>query len=622
MDIAQSRPRFRTDLVAQPIDEAGQRFVDVTDPDSGKTFRFYEVEYSIACAMNGQRDLDGLVDWAQAELGLEPSPEELQTVIDTLAELGYLDAEMQSTTSFSADFDLALGQAGVVDAEEEEPLPPTPELELGTAGASMASTDEVTFIAPKLTLGQAGNERVASAPPAELAVKSEQSFAGLMDDDEDQVPTTIKRPGQVTGNKDIVEDTGPAEVSSPDATPQALLRPVGAATDDDDDGPTNLPPPRPAEFDDEMSVDLSDHLKVGPDAVKEAVRQSKLMQAVDSAMDAGASSATPPAVPPVPRPEKMRDVAADEPRPVELPPKPISVSKPLEPLGEQSATATPKSRTWILVLVLFVVLAGAFALAYQLNLFELRTRLRGQGDTQVGKVEPTKQDVTQQDPTEQVVEKKPELPSAKLEPSEAPGMEVKAEQKGVLASIVASGAEVKEGDVVAKLKGGEKFEKDVAAAKERETYYQAKLDNAAAKKAEAEKAGNAVAAKKAQSEVDGLQKKVDEKRGLVTAAEEKLAAFAIKAPAAGTVETSLKANAAVSAGDVLFSIKGAPALKATFTVPESKEFSEDAEVEVVSKADDKKRLDCKVIKIEGQSVTVECPGDGGMNADEEVVLAP
>ena len=45
------KPRFRNDLVAQPIEEEGIRWVDVTDPDSGSTFRFYDVEYSIACAM-------------------------------------------------------------------------------------------------------------------------------------------------------------------------------------------------------------------------------------------------------------------------------------------------------------------------------------------------------------------------------------------------------------------------------------------------------------------------------------------------------------------------------------------------------------------------------------------
>src|SRR5215207_7008338 len=85
------RPRFRNDLVAQPLEEEGVRYVDVTDPNSGSTFRFYDVEYSIACAMDGARDVDNLAEWTRAELGIEASHDELQSVINTLAELGYLE---------------------------------------------------------------------------------------------------------------------------------------------------------------------------------------------------------------------------------------------------------------------------------------------------------------------------------------------------------------------------------------------------------------------------------------------------------------------------------------------------------------------------------------------------
>jgi hypothetical protein len=88
---ATDRPLFRTDLVSRPIEEAGHRFIEVTDPDSGSSFRFYEVEYAIACAMDGERDLGGLSDWARIELGLETSPDELRTVIGTLENLGYLE---------------------------------------------------------------------------------------------------------------------------------------------------------------------------------------------------------------------------------------------------------------------------------------------------------------------------------------------------------------------------------------------------------------------------------------------------------------------------------------------------------------------------------------------------
>ena len=55
------RPRFRQDLVAEAIEDGGNKFIDVADPDSGNMFRFFEVEYSLACAMDGQRDVAGIV---------------------------------------------------------------------------------------------------------------------------------------------------------------------------------------------------------------------------------------------------------------------------------------------------------------------------------------------------------------------------------------------------------------------------------------------------------------------------------------------------------------------------------------------------------------------------------
>ena len=121
------RPRFRTDLVAEPIQEGGKRFIDVFDPASGTGFRFYEIEYSLACAMDGDRDVAGLVRWAREELGVDPSPRELATVISTLGDLGYL-AGVQGT-------DVGDLAAGVLSAPLVAP-PRVEDVELGTAGAA------------------------------------------------------------------------------------------------------------------------------------------------------------------------------------------------------------------------------------------------------------------------------------------------------------------------------------------------------------------------------------------------------------------------------------------------------------------------------------------------------
>src|SRR5438874_6428869 len=84
-------PRFRQDLVAEPIEDGGAHFIDVADPDSGHVFRFFEVEYSLACAMDGERDVPGLIKWANEELGLVTTPNEVKTVIATLGDLGFVE---------------------------------------------------------------------------------------------------------------------------------------------------------------------------------------------------------------------------------------------------------------------------------------------------------------------------------------------------------------------------------------------------------------------------------------------------------------------------------------------------------------------------------------------------
>src|SRR5262249_40884299 len=128
---ATDRPRFRADLVAQPIEEEGVRYVDVTDPASGQTFRFYDVEYSIACAMDGDRDVQNLIDWTLTELGIEASHEELVSVINTLADLGYLEGIAPSPQAIPE----AMGSS---DTEAAEP----PAMAEGGNGSGSAWTDE------------------------------------------------------------------------------------------------------------------------------------------------------------------------------------------------------------------------------------------------------------------------------------------------------------------------------------------------------------------------------------------------------------------------------------------------------------------------------------------------
>ncbi|MBC7974006.1 MAG: hypothetical protein H7138_03405, partial [Myxococcales bacterium] len=125
------RPRFRQDLVAEPIEEQGGRFIDVMDPDSGNLFRFYEVEYSLACGMDGERDVAGIVKWAQEELGLTPSAHEVRAVIATLGDLGFIASGAEAAADGP---DLA---TGVVAATPAVAPVMSSDVELGQAGPAV-----------------------------------------------------------------------------------------------------------------------------------------------------------------------------------------------------------------------------------------------------------------------------------------------------------------------------------------------------------------------------------------------------------------------------------------------------------------------------------------------------
>jgi biotin carboxyl carrier protein len=286
-----SRPRFRTDLVAEPIEEAGQRFVDVIDPDTGSAFRFYDVEYSLACAMDGERDLEGLVAWAREELGVAPTSDELSTVIATLGDLGYIEPGSPGASAGAPrpinDLDLGAPDAlrpGVTSKRPETPRGEDDDVELGFADArnrppSVAppvsdSFDDVEDV----ELGHAPAAAQAPRAPQPTAPTQELGPAGGRPalSNKDRFADATDAAGNVV-EFDALTPPPPEE----QITTRPVLRPITRA-DADDDGPTNLPRPDVGDFDDdEVSVDLTDHMSLRPDDVKEAVRASQVMKAVE-----------------------------------------------------------------------------------------------------------------------------------------------------------------------------------------------------------------------------------------------------------------------------------------------------------------------------------------------------
>jgi biotin carboxyl carrier protein len=628
MEIAYSRPRFRTDLLAKTVDEAGQRFVDVTDPDSGKTFRFYEVEYSIACAMDGRRDLAKLVEWAQAELGVEPGPDELRTVISTLDELGYLE---QAATSSRSGF--ALGTAGAMeDEDEEEALASGDEFELGNAGKSpFDRSEEERLEAPELTLGFSGNEAVETGP-------GELPSAG----DEDEPVTMISSKKSIPGMRELTAELGePPPGPFEPTSVQPVLRPVSRARTNDEEGPTNIPPPV-TEFDEEVSVDLTDHMRIGAADVKEAVRQSKVIQAVEmppelaqrmrgrSATDEDDAAATtereaprleppPGATPRMQTPPAVSSGAAAA--TTELPDVPAFVSKPLAtPLEEGAvgsafraersdsfqAPAEKKSSVGILLVVLLIVALAAGAAYYFLIYAPAQQTV------------PVEQPPATVTPTAPEPPPTPERPSARLAAAAVEPAPVTASAAGEIKEILASGTEVAENDVVVKLAGYEAFQKKIDDAMSDVDRYQKRIAATEEKKKKAEE-GNPSAGERYQKDIERDQQKIAAKEQAAEEARKAMEPYVLRAPIAGKIVTERAAGQTVAAGDAVFSVELPPELRATFTV-EGEAPGKDAEVKVAVKGDESKTGTCSVLESKGQEITVSCPSSEPFADGTEIVL--
>lgn len=86
----EASPRFRTDLEASATEADGVACVDVTDRQTGTSFRFYDFEYQLALQLNGQ-PLDAVTSWAKAAYDVELTTAGLAEFAGRLAELGFLE---------------------------------------------------------------------------------------------------------------------------------------------------------------------------------------------------------------------------------------------------------------------------------------------------------------------------------------------------------------------------------------------------------------------------------------------------------------------------------------------------------------------------------------------------
>jgi hypothetical protein len=471
--------------------EEGQRFVDVTDPDSGSTFRFYEVEYAVACAMDGQKDVAGLVAWSQSELGLQPSDDEIETVVSTLDELGYLSPE-------------AIGGGD--------------EFELGTAGKSELSAPRKAVTAEEVELGhvapRADSEAETSLPAA--AVASDSAGGG------------------------------------------------------------------------DVSVDLADHISVDTSDVKAAVRQSKVMDAMQEELDTEESA---PAIEMEVGGEtdtgaKPIEIPATPPKQKLAKPAPKPVSEPLHDVADATPplpTPQPSGGGAGMIAILIIVLIGALVGGgwYVYSNF-VKTDDGAQGEVKPApKAKPAV-----------AVKKKSPPPSARLEETAGSKEPLLAPAKGVVA-WVADADEVDEGAVVIKLKGADKWEKKLKESAARMGVYEDKLSKAQEK---GDKAAQAAA-----------EAKVNEKAQELEGHKTELKKLSVMAPRSGVLELKVGLRDKVGEGDELGGVSGEFETKAEFTTDPSK-YKAGATVTLVDSADASKKASCTVAELGEGSVVVTCVG--------------
>jgi uncharacterized small protein (DUF1192 family) len=582
------RPRFRQDLVAEPIEDGDARFIDVMDPDSGQLFRFYEVEYSLACAMDGQRDVASIVKWAEEELGLKPSASEVRTVIATLGDLGYLERGVDAAAAASAPL------------TEPAPLAREP-----SAAAAQPSAAGVPTSRPKTPPADVPSSGRSSTPPSDTpAVKNQPEAPAFnrwdqptaMGDSDDYLNKLARAKGGPDVELGAPGVRGEASDQLPRA-PELQLGSAGAAAKQRGGDDIALG----ASGASSVSTDLAVDVPVRRDDVKEAVRAAH----GDGTREAAKPAATADAKPAARAEAKPAEAAkAGETKPAEA-----KAAKPGEkpterPVLPTAPTAPSSGVSPILIglLVLVVLGAGGF-LVYKYVL------KKDAGQTSATAPTP---------PPQQPEPPPPAVDTAKLAIEQPEPREIKPTEAGQLASIVATDTTVKAGEPIARLVGFQPVENQVNA-------LQKEIDKATANIAKLEgdrdaaaAAGNTTAATAAETKLASAQKTLADRAAKLSAQISALEKFLIKAPVDGKVTAVATANARITPTDIIATLTPDPMLVATFK--SAGEAATDAKV-LLAVTNSEQRLACTVVGSGEDGVKIACPQQDGAAEGAEVTFA-
>ncbi len=115
--MSDASPRFRQDLATSPVEADGVPCVDVRDPRTGTSFRFYDFEYQLAIQLNGQ-SIDGVLSWASQAFGADLTADGVNEFAARLGELGFLEADAATTLEVPIPKEPAAGESGENPADE------------------------------------------------------------------------------------------------------------------------------------------------------------------------------------------------------------------------------------------------------------------------------------------------------------------------------------------------------------------------------------------------------------------------------------------------------------------------------------------------------------------------
>jgi hypothetical protein len=589
---ATERPIFRTDLVSRPVEDAGHRFIEVTDPDSGHSFRFYEVEYAIACAMDGDRDVDELADWAKIELGLDPSSDELKTVISTLAELGYLDN----------------GQPRAAEAPPLDRPPPAGRATVTPPGPPLGPSP-FDFGAPIATPLGAEPERGLRDLSTDLSEHLPVRKADVQEAVRQSRSMHAPRPPSTPSEEDDFDEQQTPVPMTPSARAPAAAAagadPFGTARRGMEPAPTTPAPMNPA--------------------LQKTLMGTGAPSSAPGSHGFGGRAPTPPPTVLPDKPEHGAFAGGPAPGAAQAQGRAAAPARqgglareaswsPGKGPAESPIVAPPRQAGFLPYLVVLLVLGALGAAAYWW-FFVREAEGAGEGAGAVSEAPPVAPSAVspsaaaQPPPPPQPAVATPtpepaELTST-LEAGPAQEQEVRAPKAGRIAWLAPSGGEVTEGAPVAKFEGYQPVEYSVKEAQDSQRGYQEKLDQATAR-------GDKDAMKTAEGNVKRKQRDIERHT-------EELAELVIKAPIAGVVEPSVKPRATVKQDEPVAKILAQSEPHATFTLPVGASPTA-AEVHVVSKSDPSLSATCKVQASEPGKLVVSCPTDSGLASGTTVVL--